>query len=67
MAAICDMCSMPANHEDVFFDVSFSTTGLDVDREDRVVCTACIMNYINSKTFGKINLIRRIESPYYAR
>jgi len=67
MAVICDMCSMPAEHSDIFFDVSFSVTGLDIDREDGVVCAACIMNYINSKTFEKINLIRRIESPYYAR
>ena len=66
MAVICIECGKVAENNDFFFDTSSSETGLDINREDCVVCISCIMNYINKNTFKEINLIRRIENPYYA-
>ena len=66
MTIICSKCRRTVeNNNDFFFDVSLSETGLDVNREDEVICIGCIMNYINENTFAKINLIQRIENPYY--
>lgn len=74
MAAICNMCSKVAKNEDIFFDVSSSTTGLETkniygayDRADGIVCILCVPQYITNNTFKKINLIRRIDKPYSSR
>jgi len=67
MGAKCIECgSVAENNYCVFFDVSSSKTGLDINREDGVVCISCIINYIDAHTFNRINLLRRIENPYYS-
>lgn len=67
MVVKCVECgSIAESNDSIFFDVSTSDTGLDIDREDAVVCISCIINYIDDRTFSRINLVRRIENPYYS-
>ena len=51
------------SNNDIFFDVSYSDTGLDITRTDGVVCKTCIGQWIILNSWDNINLIKRIKNP----
>lgn len=61
----CEVCeNIPEDNDEIFYDVSYSDSGLDdSSRIDEVICKNCIDVWIEDKTWDKINLIRRIKNP----
>lgn len=61
----CINCGcVSTNNDEIYFDVSYSFEGLDdISRIDKVVCYDCINNWILSKEWNHINLIKRIKNP----
>ena len=61
----CDECETSAtSNDDFFYYASYSDGGLDdSSRIDEIICQSCLNSWITSKTWGKINLIKRIKNP----